>query len=173
MSQRSGKPTQVYSLVGEGVVWLAPMGTLAADVEDDGTNYHFVSWSGRLQVDGVDVTNTSDYNPVSRLVNPRDINVKERLTGTLAGHHNSDPARDILLLIGPAEYPACRLYITQGNLAVVGPPAILASRKCYFDASEIQLMTRNFEGGDPATPRALSTEFQSNGTFSYFNVAAA
>jgi hypothetical protein len=154
-------------------VWLAPKGTSLEDIEDDGTNFHFVSWSGRLAVTGVSVMNTSDYNSTTRLMNPRDINVEERLTGTLQGHHNSDADRDILLLYPVSSYPAARLYITQGNVAVVGPPAIDANRRCYFDLTEAQLMTRDFQGGEPNTVRALSTEFQSNGIFTYNNVEAA
>lgn len=168
MAQRSGPDDQTYSLVGEGVIMITPKG---GDPDIDAVDYHWISWEANREIDKLVVTNTSDYNATTKLMNDRSIITGDRLTGTLHGHHNADPIRDVLLTLPPGTYPHIRCFVTQGQLAVTGPPLVAAIRRCYFELTEANLGPYNLGGGEVKGVRPVDIGFESNGVFQYVSEA--
>lgn len=168
MAQRSGPGDQIYSLVGEGTVLIAPKGTAHADIEDEATDYHAVSWEGNEEAEDRPVTNTSDYNPATKLMNTRSIKTGTRISGVLHFHHNATPALDVIKNLPVGMYYVIRLHITQGQTAGTGDPAI---NRCYFDLTEANLGPRNMGGGDVHDQRPVDISFMSNGIYTYYSEA--
>lgn len=168
MAQRSGPGDQIYSLVGEGLVLIAPKGTPPEDIEAEATDYHVISWEGNEDAEDRPVTNTSDYNATTKLMNPRSLKTGTRITGVLHFHHNANPALDVLKNLPVGFYYVIRLYITEGQLSGTGDPAI---NRCYFDLTEANVGPRNMGGGDVNDPRPVDVSFMSNGIYTYVSEA--
>lgn len=169
MSLRSGPGDQIYSLVGEGRVLVAPKGTAHADIEDDAVDYHALSWEGNVNVDDTVVTNTSDYNPATKMMNPRSLKVSARVEGVLHFHHNADPAFDVIQNLKPGLYYVIRLEINRGQLAVgLTDPAI---NHCYIELTEANLGPFNLGGGGVNDVRPVDINFMSNGIWVYYSEA--
>lgn len=161
MPQRSGTPEQVYAIGGEGVVlWMAP-----GDAIEDAVDYNVLQWSGNLTVSDQPVTNTSDFNAATNLMNDRTLITGRRLEFTANYHFNADPGRDILAAyVNETVYPHVILYVTRGNLAGAG---VTATNRCYFDVPEVFIGQIAIEGGEVAGVRAVNISGRTNGVFQY------
>jgi hypothetical protein len=170
MAQSSGPGPQVYAIGGEGIVlWLPAGSAFPADV-DEAVDYNAVQWDATVNRAGPDVTNTSDYNPTTRLMNLRDLIVSARISGTVNYHFNADPTKDILSAYMTAAiiYPALVLYITRGNLAGTG---ITATNRCYLNMPEARIGDIAIQGAGHSDVRAVNIPFMSNGIWSYVTEA--
>jgi hypothetical protein len=161
---------QIYSVGGAGRVLFLP-----ADAEDlgDAENYCSVSWSGTIETQEVEVSNSCDFNEDTGVTNIRSIIVSARLVGQIMFDHNLDPAKDVLALIGAGSYRHAILEINRGNAAVVGPPAVAATRQAFFNVPEAQMGPIEIGGGGVNEQRRLTFNFKSNGVFDYLNRAFA
>jgi hypothetical protein len=166
MAQRSGVGPQQYAIGGEGVVLWLPQGSVFPADEADAIDYNTVSWDGSVTETDQDATNTSDYDPTTRVMNPRSLTVARRIRGTANYSFNADPAKDILkaYLTQAIIYPALVLFVTRGNLAGTGIPT---TNRCYLNLPEVKLGEIAIQGADPTALRNVSIPFMSNGLWSY------
>lgn len=170
MPQRSGVGPQIYEIGGAGVVLWMPSGSTFPADEADAVDYNTVSWDASVTETDQDVTNTSDFNEDTNLMNQRSLTTARRIRGTANYHFNADPTKDLLLnyLTAAIVYPALVLFITRGNLAGTGIPA---TNRCYLLLPEVKLGEIAIQGADPTAVRGVSIPFMSNGLWSYVSEA--
>jgi hypothetical protein len=170
MAQTSGIGPQVYAIGGEGVVlWLPTGSAFPADI-DDAVDYNALQWDGTVNFTDEDVTNTSDYNATTRLMNPRSLRTSARVQGNANYDFNADPLKDVLkaYLTQAIIYPALVLYVTRGNLSGTG---ITATNECYLNLPEVNLGNIAIQGAGHSNVRKVQIPFMSNGIWQYVSQA--